>query len=108
MKRNKVLSLLGLATRAGKIKSGSFLTEQAVKAGKAYLVLIAGDASENTKKKLSNMCSFYEVPARFYADQDTLGHAIGKEFRVSVTVTDAGFADEIEKQLKTEEETNGI
>ena len=46
------------------------------------------------------MCSFYEVPARFYADQDTLGHAIGKEFRVSVTVTDAGFADEIEKQLK--------
>ena len=64
MKRNKVLSLLGLATRAGKIKSGSFLTEQAVKAGKAYLVLIAGDASENTKKKLSNMCSFYEVPAQ--------------------------------------------
>ena len=58
LKRNKVLSLLGLATRAGKIKSGSFLTEQAVKAGKAYLVLIAGDASENTKKKLSNMCSF--------------------------------------------------
>ena len=101
MKRNKVLSLLGLATRAGKIKSGSFLTEQAV-------VLIAGDASENTKKKLSNMCSFYEVPARFYADQDTLGHAIGKEFRVSVTVTDAGFADEIEKQLKTEEERNCI
>ena len=108
MKRNKVLSLFGLATRAGKIKSGSFLTEQAVKAGKAYLVLIAGDASENTKKKLSNMCSFYEVPARFYADQDTLGHAIGKEFRVSVTVTDAGFADEIEKQLKTEEERNCI
>ena len=58
MKRNKVLSLLGLATRAGKIKSGSFLTEQAVKAGKAYLVLIAGDASENTKKKLA-ICAVF-------------------------------------------------
>ena len=54
MKRNKVLSLLGLATRAGKIKSGSFLTEQAVKAGKAYLVLIGGrrvgEYEEKTKQ----------------------------------------------------------
>ena len=106
MKRNKVLSLLGLATRAGKIKSGSFLTEQAVKAGKAYLVLIAGDASENTKKT-KQYVQFYES-GPIYADQDTLGHVIGKEFRVSVTVTDAGFADEIEKQLKTEEERNCI
>lgn len=103
LKLNKGLSLLSLATRAGKTKSGSFQTEQAVKSGLACLVIVAEDASENTKKKFRNMCSFYEVPILFYSDQDTLGHAMGKEFRTSAAVTDAGFADEIEKQLKMEE-----
>ena len=53
---NKVLSLIGLATKAGKTASGEFLTEREVKSGKAALVIVAGDASENTKKKFRNMC----------------------------------------------------
>ena len=52
---NKVLSLLGLATKAGKIASGEFSTEKSVKSGKGFLVLVAADASENTKKKFRNM-----------------------------------------------------
>ena len=59
---NKVLSLLGLATKAGKIASGEFSTEKSVKSGKGFLVLVAADASENTKKKFRNMCEFYEGP----------------------------------------------
>ena len=43
---NKVLSLLGLATKAGKIASGEFSTEKSVKSGKGFLVLVAADASE--------------------------------------------------------------
>ena len=54
----KVLSLVGLATRAGKTVSGEFSTEKSVKSGKGYLVLVAGDASENTRKKFQNMCEF--------------------------------------------------
>ena len=53
MTGNKVLSLIGLATKAGKTASGEFLTEREVKSGKAALVIVAGDASENTKKKIS-------------------------------------------------------
>ena len=67
---NKVLSLLGLATKAGKIASGEFSTEKSVKSGKGFLVLVAADASENTKKKFRNMCEFYEVPVYFLADKD--------------------------------------
>ena len=62
---NKVLSLLGLATKAGKIASGEFSTEKSVKSGKGFLVLVAADASENTKKKFRNMCEFYEVSFLF-------------------------------------------
>ena len=99
MKLNKTLSLISLAMKAGKIASGEFCTEQEIKSGNAALVIIAEDASDNTKKKFKNMCEFYEVPIYFYGDKDTLGHAMGKEFRASLAVTDPGFAKGIAKHL---------
>ena len=33
--------MLGLAMKAGKVSSGEFATEQAVKSGSAYLVILA-------------------------------------------------------------------
>ena len=41
------------------------------------------------------MCSYYEVPIRFYSNKEQLGHCIGKEFRASLAVTDEGLADKI-------------
>ena len=102
---NKALSLISLATKAGKTKSGEFQTEKEIKDGYAYLVIVAQDASDNTKKKFQNMCDFYEVPIYFYSDKDTLGHAMGKEFRASLAVIDEGFAKGIRKHLDTEEKT---
>ena len=66
---------------------------------------MAGDASENTKKKFRDMCEFYEVPIYFYKDKDNLGLAMGKEFRASLAILDEGFAKEIMKQMKTEDNT---
>lgn len=103
LKINKILSLVGLATKAGRCVSGEFATEKAVKSGTASLVIVAGDASANTKKKFTNMCDFYKVPIYIYEDKDTLGHAMGKEFRASLAITDAGFAQGIMKQVNTEE-----
>ena len=42
--------MLGIAAKSGSVVSGEFSTEKAVKEGRAYLVIVAGDASENTKK----------------------------------------------------------
>ena len=92
MSRDKVLSFLGLAAKAGKVISGEFMTAKAVKEGSAYLVIIPLDASDNTKKKFRNMCDYYQVPIHFYGDKTSLGNAIGKEFRASVGVIDQGFA----------------
>ena len=105
MKQNKMLSLVSLATKAGKTVSGEFSTEKAVKDFTAELVIVAEDASDNTKKKFKNMCDFYEVPIYFYGDKDTLGHAMGKEFRASLAVLDAGFAKGIKKQIEDERQT---
>lgn len=97
------MGLIGLATKAGKTAGGEFLTEREVKSGRAALVIVAEDASENTKKKFQNMCEYYKVPIRFYGDKDTLGHAMGKQFRASLAVLDEGFAKGIRKHMDTEE-----
>ncbi|MDO4473222.1 MAG: ribosomal L7Ae/L30e/S12e/Gadd45 family protein [Eubacteriales bacterium] len=99
MSPDKVLSMIGMATKAGKVVSGEFAVEKEVKCTGACLVLIAEDASENTKKKFQNMCNFYEVPIRLYGTRETLGHAIGKEFRASIAVLDEGFTKSILKYL---------
>ena len=82
--------------------SGEFLTEKAIRDGEAYLVIVAEDASANTKKKFSDSCKFYQVAYAEFGDKDTLGKAIGKEFRASVAVTNSGFAKAIGKNLDLE------
>ncbi len=99
MKNNKVLSLVGLATKAGKTVSGEFSTEKSVKSGRSFLVIVADDASENTKKKFRNMCEFYDVPVYFLSDKITVGKAMGKEFRASLSIQDENFAKAILKEL---------
>ena len=81
-KKDKVLSLIGLAMKAGRCASGEMMTESETKSGRAHLVIIASDAS----------------------DKDTLGHAMGKEFRASLAILDEGFADGILKELKDRED----
>ena len=39
MKVDKALGMVGLATKAGKVASGEFMTENAVKSGMAYLFI---------------------------------------------------------------------
>jgi ribosomal protein L7Ae-like RNA K-turn-binding protein len=97
--QNKALSLLGIATKAGKIDTGEFSTEKAVKEGKSSLVIVASDASDNTKKKFSNMCNYYQVTIRVFSDKVSLGNACGKEFRASLSVNDSGLAKAVVKQI---------
>lgn len=99
MKNNKILSLVGLATKAGKTVSGEFSTEKAVRAKKAALVIIAETSSDNTKKKFTNMCEFHQVPLYIYGKKEELGLAMGKEQRASLAVLDEGFSRAIEKEL---------
>jgi ribosomal protein L7Ae-like RNA K-turn-binding protein len=103
----KVFNLLGIATKSRKLVSSEFSTEKAVKEHKAALVVVADDASDNTKKMFTNMCTYYKVPIYFFGMKDDLGHAMGKEFRASLAVLDKGLADAIDKQLKMMQDRNG-
>lgn len=100
--RKKILNLIGLATRARKLLSGEFSTEKAIKDGSAELVIISEEASDNTKKMFTNMCTYYEIPVYFFGKKEELGHAMGKEIRASLALVDEGFAKAIEKLMNVD------
>lgn len=98
---DRVLSLLGIARKAGKIESGGFLCEKAVKSRRARFVILAEDAQKNTVSTITNKCTYYNIPYSFYGSKEALGHAIGKGERSCVAVTDQGLADGIAKLLSS-------
>lgn len=98
--RKKILNLLGLATKAGKISSGEFMTEKSVKDGRASLVIVSEDASENTRKMFLNMCTYYKVPIYVFGKKEELGHAMGKELRASLAIVDTGFSKALVKLME--------
>jgi len=103
----KIYSYMGLSAKARQIASGEFSTEKAVKTGTACLVIVALDASDNTKKMFKNMCTYYNVPLYFFGSKVRLGQAIGKQFRASLAFLDNGLAEATCKQLKIVNGTGG-
>ncbi|WP_200965963.1 YlxQ family RNA-binding protein [Insulibacter thermoxylanivorax] len=98
--RNRFLSLLGLAQRAGKLAGGEEKALQAIQQGKAHLVILAVDASANTAKKFKDKCRYYQVPLIQEVDRGALGKATGRMERVVIAVMDEGFADAMLKSVE--------
>lgn len=107
MNKDQICSLLGLAARGRNLVSGEFSTEKAIKEGRANVVIVAKDASDNTKKKFSDMCAYRNIPIYFYQDKDILGHSIGNEMRASIAVLDEGLSKAIIKKFDIMASTGG-
>lgn len=97
--KQKIFGLIGLATKAGKTKSGEFSAEKSVKSGRAKLVIVALEASENTKKMFRNMCTHYQVALVFFGSKEELGQACGKQMRASIAIEDKGLADAVLQRM---------
>ncbi|HTG67786.1 L7Ae/L30e/S12e/Gadd45 family ribosomal protein [Paenibacillus sp. Soil522] len=108
MKQNKSLSQLGMAMRAGKLITGDEIVLKAVRSKQVHLVIIAGDASENTKKKFRDKCNTYGIQLAEAFDREQLGKAIGKPERVVIAVTDAQFGKMIASHLSHNTEVDHI
>ena len=94
-----IYSFLGLATKAGKLLSGDETCEKAIKAGKVYLVIVSEDASDNTKKKFSDMCNYRNVAIRYYGDKELLGKFTGKKIRSVIAIIERGFAGHLKDMI---------
>ncbi len=87
--------MLSLSMKAGKLITGEQSVEIAVKRGSVYLLIIAADASENTKNKFINKGKYYNIPVLIFGTKEELSHAAGKYNRSIFAVTDRGLAERI-------------
>ena len=105
---DKLLSLLGLARRAGRLACGHDAAVEAIVKNRAFLCLCSADASERLERELRHACTFEQkhIPfARLNVPMAALSKAIGTKATV-VTVNDRGFAERL-AALLAEEPTTG-
>lgn len=104
---DKVLGMLGMAKKAGKITSGAFLCEKSIKCGESRLIILASDASDNAKKSITDSCKYYKVDYIEYSNMELLGKFCGSGKRAVVSVNDENFAEAIVKKFHAGTERNG-
>ena len=62
---NKVLGMLGISAKAGKVLSGTDVVLDGIKRRKVKLVIVAEDAAERTVKNMTLACGEYVTIKRF-------------------------------------------
>ncbi len=89
---DKVLSMIGMARRAGQSQTGAFLTERSIREGTCELIILATDTAHNNAKKFINASEHYNIPLIKYSTKAELSHALGKENVVVAGISDKNFA----------------
>ena len=104
---DKLLNLIGLAKKAGKLEAGEEPVGAAARARHARLILIASDAADNTRRRAKHFgdageCICLEIPA----SKDELGRALGRTSCAMAALTDVGFAEAVAKKLAEADEAH--
>ena len=86
--------------KAGKLAYGTDMCLEKIKFKKAKLILVAEDASENTKEKFSKMCESVKLPIYIYGSKEELSNHIGKANKTVFAVLDNNFAKSICKMFE--------
>ncbi|MBP3415428.1 MAG: ribosomal L7Ae/L30e/S12e/Gadd45 family protein [Clostridia bacterium] len=99
MPNDKLLSMLGLARRAGKVSMGFDSAVGSAVKKESALILTAKDISPKSLKELKYaleecQVDIFEIPY----DIDDLKSAVGKSVRI-ISVNDSGFAAQVKRLL---------
>jgi ribosomal protein L7Ae-like RNA K-turn-binding protein len=93
---HRLLGLLGLALRAGRLAVGATAVERMVHEGRRPLLVIASDAGEGARGRLQRL-----TPVRTVLDgavtRDELAEAFGRRELTVVAVSDPDFVKGIER-----------
>jgi ribosomal protein L7Ae-like RNA K-turn-binding protein len=87
-----LLSLLGLAARAGAVVFGTDMVRRGIREGTVLDVILAADASPTQHDKVIPLMEARGVPYRVLLTRDRLGAATGKGPVTAIGLTNRGFA----------------
>lgn len=96
--KNKILSLLGFATKAGKLGFGFEAAREALRDKKSKLILIASDISEKSLKEMKFYSEKANVRCIELKDLTMIdvSNSVGRKCGI-ISVNDNGFADALQK-----------
>ncbi len=102
----KSLNYLGIAKRSGNILCGTDTVVKSLSNGKIKLILVASDASANTKDKIIKKAFYYHIQVMDTISSDDLSRAVGKENLMVMALVDEGltkaFLKEVEREVAYE------
>lgn len=91
----KFLAMLGFAMKSGNIITGDDTCEMFIKKRRVKLLVVAADASENTKDKFRFLAKQSNLRLFEISTKEELSQAIGKYNRAVIGVTNKKFADSL-------------
>ena len=101
---DKALGLLGLMRRAGAIEIGVDNASDALRAGRAKILLLSCDAADNARRKLEHLSvgrRALTIPLSYTREE--LADCLGVSGCSAAAVTDIGFANALMKELAAQD-----
>lgn len=95
-----MINIIGLARRARKTTLGTNITIEGVRKQTVKVVILATDASDNTKKLVTDKCKTYHVEVVSQLPSNELSKAVGKGNIMVIGIIDEGFSKLILNQKR--------
>ncbi len=93
----KAAGYLGIAQKSAKLAAGDAAAMNALKQGKAFLLVLAADTAEKLRQEFAEAARSSNVPVVYWRDKYELGRVVGKSRRGAAAVLDQGLATAILK-----------
>lgn len=97
----KVYNIIGLAQKAGQVSAGTMAARTSLIRKRACLLVMSSDISSSTKESLMSLCKRQKVPWVVIGNKYDLGTAVGKAYRVALTINDSNMAKALLDCLET-------
>jgi ribosomal protein L7Ae-like RNA K-turn-binding protein len=97
-----LLNMLGLAARAGAVITGTERVREAARADSLHMVLVAGDASDNSRDKLLPLLDARRIAYAVVYDRTALGGAVGRAPLSALGITEKKLADRVVELLASQ------
>lgn len=98
--KEKVLSMLGFAQKAGKLVSGESAVKAMYSKGQIYLLILAEDLGENRKKFWTHIATQDNISIKIIGKKQELGVAVGLSPRALIGIIDRQMAKSIEMKMQ--------
>ena len=95
--KDRILGLIGLCTKAGKITFGTQACLEAIERRKIKMLIVAEDAADRTKQNFTYQCENRNIPIKIFGNIEELSKAIGQNNKAVIGIKEKNLSNQIMK-----------